>query len=418
MVRKIFDILPPDQVPPPDIRKPAREIKEEETGRPPKKTNKSSVWVLILLVLAIGGAIGFSISKAEIKIWPETETVFLKTKLRLDTEIGKADFVNGVIPGQFLNVKESLSESFLSSGRSSEKAEGVIRLYNAFSTKSENWLEGTRFVSSEGKLFKSKNKIAVPGAEIENGKMIPRYVDVPVVAAEAGEEYNIGPSNFSIFVFRGTPRYTKFYGESLNSMTGGGGSPQVTAKDIEDAKESIIVKTKIAAKESLEASVMDDFIFLDDILETEVEDVFALAKEGDNVESFNSRATVGAVTIIFKKEEVQNFVKDFVISKLQTPEDKGKILYENSLKIDYSAQVVDFESGKVTLSLNFSVKIYSDIDLDLLKKTLIGKSLTETKYLLESEPEFASVDVKFWPFWVRSVPGDLNKINLEYPIID
>ncbi|XOA42910.1 MAG: hypothetical protein ACKKMO_00315 [Candidatus Nealsonbacteria bacterium] len=411
MTRKIWDILPPEE-PSSSLKmeKPLVEEKEEL----PKKIKINWVWFLIPLSLIIAVIVGFQLSKVEIKIWPETKTDFSKTNLTIDTEVEKPDFENKTIPGQFLKIEESISDSFLSSGRTLKKAEGIIRLYNAYSTKSENWLAETRFVSSEGKLYKSKDKIAVPGAEIENGKIIPKYVDVPVIAAEAGENYNIGHSHFSIFVFRGTPRYTKFYGESFEEIKGGGDSPQITTEDIENAKESVSKKAKTKAVTSLENKVTDEFVFLDDILETEIKDIFSLAKEGDEVERFNSGATVEATTIIFKKEEVQNFVKEFIFSETH----EEKLLYEESLKIDYTPQIVDFESGKVVLSLSFSIKMYPDINLQLLKESLVGKSLIETKIFLEKQSEFINIEIRFWPFWVKSVPEDLNKIEIKYPIID
>ena len=332
----------------------------------------------------------------------------------MDTQLKEPDFENNAIGGQLLTIEETISESFPASGKTLKKAEGVIRLYNEYSTKAENWLAETRFVSSEGKIFKSKDKILVPGAEIENGKLVTRYVDVPVIAAEAGQEYNIGHSHFSIFVFRGTERYTKFYGESFEPMTGGGESPKVTVEDIEKAEEILVEKAKAKGVESLKNKVSDQFLFLEDVLETEVIDTFTFAKEGDAVDKFNSKATIKATTIVFKKEEVERLAKNFIISK--TPEDK--LLYEASLRIDYTPQVVDFEGGEVILSLGFSVKIYPEIDLILLKKSVMGKSKKETKIFLEEQPDFISTEVSFRPFWVKSVPEDLNKIEIEYPIID
>lgn len=419
---KIWDIVPP-KTPSPSSKgeEPKVEYKrtneEEERERLPKETKVNFGWVLILLFLILAFVVGFKMSKAEIKIWPETETIFLKKEITVDTKIQNSDFKNETIPGQLLTIEESLLESFTSSGKTQKEAEGVIRLYNEYTTKSETWREGTRFVSSEGKLFKSKDNIAVPGADIEGGKLAPNYVDVPVIAAEAGEDYNIGPSNFSIFVYRGTEKYTKYYGKSLESMKGGGDSTQVTAEDISDAQEIITEKAKAKAIASLKAKVANEFVFLDDILETEVTDIFSLAKEGDEVEKFNCRAVVKATTIVFKRAQVYSLVKSFISSK--TPE--GRLVYEKSLKIDYTPRVVDFESERTVISLSFSVKIYPEIDLQLLKKSLIGKSLEETKIFLERQSEFTDTkkpEIKFWPFWVKSVPQDLNKIEIEYPLID
>ncbi|XOB40438.1 MAG: hypothetical protein ACKKMR_00245 [Candidatus Nealsonbacteria bacterium] len=410
MRKKILDILPKEpSVPSCEIKEPL--VRDKEL---PTKSNKKGLWFLILLLLILTVMFGFKISRAEIKIWPDTETTVLETELSIDTSIQYLDFKNKVIPGQVFEVEESISRIFSSSGKTLKKAEGVIRLYNAYTTKSEIWLKGTRFVSAEGKLFKSKDRIYVPGAEIKDGKIIPRYIDVPVIAAEFGEDYNIGPSHFSIFVYRGTPRYTKFYGESLESMKGGGESPQVTAEDLTEAEEILTEEAKAKSVRSLREKVGDEFIFLTDISKTEITEKISLAKAGDEMSGFTFKVETKAIALIFKKQEIERFTRDFIVSRL--PEQK--LLYTESLKIDYTPQLVDWESGKVNLSLKLSCKIYPKTDLQALKRGLMGKTLSETKIFLENQPEFISTEIKFWPFWVKSIPKDLDKIEIKYPIID
>lgn len=418
MTNKIRDILPPEEFIPVSQEMEKHQIEEQEEKKEelPKKIKINWVWILVLLSLIIAVVTGFKISKVEVRIWPEKEIVYFKTNITLNTGVETPDFENEIIPGYFFETEETISEVFSSSGEALERTEGIIRLYNEYTTKSENWLAGTRFVSSEGKLFKSKDGILVPGAEIKDGKMTASYVDVPVEAAEPGEEYNIGPSHFSIVAYKGTPKYTKYYGESFESMKGGGDSFKVTAQDIENAQDSLIDKVEDKAITALESKITDEFIFLEDVLDTEIIEISSLAQEGDVLEKFTSRATIRVTTIVFKKEQVRNFAKEFISSKIPAE----KLLYEESLSINYTPQVVNFESGKVIVVLNLSVTTYPDIDLQFLKKELSGKSLIEAESLLEQQPEFRG-EVKpwpFWAFWVKSVPENLDKIEIEYPIID
>ena len=365
MTNKIRDILPPEEFVPVPQEMEEQQIEElEEKEKLPKKIKVNWAWLLVLLFLIIVAVIGFKMPKAEVKIWPEKETVYFKTNITLDTGLKASDFENEIIPGYFFETEETISETFSSSGEALEKAEGIIRLYNEYTTKSENWLAGTRFVSSEGKLFKSKDGILVPGAEIKNGKMTANYVDVLVEAAEPGEEYNIGPSHFSIIAYKGTPKYTKYYGESFEAMKRGGDSFKVTVQDIENAQSSLIDKVKDKAITVLESKVTDEFIFLEDVLDTEVIDIFSLAQEGDVLEEFDLRVTVKATTIVFEKEQVKNFAKEFISSRIPAE----KLLYEESLSINYTPQVVNLESGKVIVALDLSVINYPDIYLQFLKK--------------------------------------------------
>jgi len=422
MEKKVFDIRPPQsqktfsEKEPLLVEKktsPLKIIKIPKIPKGPRIRGKKILWISVPLILIIIGAVGFRISKAEIEIWPQTETVSFTTEVTVDVSAGVSDFDNYVIAGKIVEQESSISQTFLSTGQTLKKAAGIIRLYNAYTTQSENWLAGTRFVSADGKLFKSKDEITVPGAEMKDGNMVASYVDVPVEAAEEGEDYNIGPSHFSIYVFRGTPRYTKFYGESFETMRGGGQSPQVTQEDLQEAENSLAEKTKEAAIQGLEKKISVDFVFLPDVLETEVLEKYSLAKAGDAKEQFDLGIKAVATTIVFARSDAQSFAKNFTLSRIPA----HKLLYLPSLDIEYTPDVVDFELGRIILSLDFSAKIYPDIDLLLLKKGLIGKSSKEANLFLENQTDIISAETKFWPFWVQSVPKGLNKIEIQYPVI-
>ena len=414
MVKKVLDILPPRH----PSQKEEESLPEREEFLPkydlPEEKGVRGIWFLFFLLLIVAVGIAFRISKAEIAIFPETEMVNFEAELTVNTKIEESDFEKGIIPGELFKIERSLSETFTSSGKSLAKAEGVIRLYNAYTTKSETWLAGTRFVSADGKVFKSKNQIRVPGAGISNGKMTPSYVDVSVIAAEAGEEYNIDPSYFSIYVYRGTPRYTKFYGESSEAMQGGGESPSVTKTDIEGAEEYLIETIKEKCEQDIGSEIGGESVLLEDVLKTEIIESSSLAKFGDEVGEFNFTIKAESSTIIFEKQEVENFVKNIILSRIS----EENLLYEESLSIEYTAKVVNFECGKTIVSLSFSAKTYPKLDLPGLKKDLIGKSSGEAKAFLKEQPGVADAEVKFWPFWVECVPKDLDKIKTSYPIID
>ena len=407
MAKEVFDILPPKKLEKRVISSlPPKKIK------PKIKYKKTLIFFLLVLIFAILFHLKFS--KAEIKIWPETETVSFKARLTVDTNVEKPDFEKSIIPGRVFEAEKIVSGEFSSSGKTLKKAEGIIRLYNAYTTRSETWREGTRFVSEEGKLFKSKDKIFVPGAKIQNGKIVPSYVDVPVIAAEGGSEYNIGPSHFSIYVFRGTPRYTKFYGESFEPMSGGGETPQVTEEDLKKAEDLLIEKAKSESVAVLKGEIPAEFLFSDDTIETKILDTFSLAQPGMEIDKFTFQVRAKASTIAFSKEIVEEFVKKFILSQIE----KDKLIYQKSLMLDYSPETFDLDEGKLSLSLDFSTKVYQDIDLSSLKKILIGKSLDEVKIFLMNQPNIIRSDVHFFPFWVRRVPNDIRKIEISYPLID
>ena len=411
MAKRVFDILPPEK-----LKEEALEKEKPKFKLPEIRLGKKLIFLpsIIFIVLISLFLLSFKFSKAEIKIWPETETPAFKTRLTAETKVENPDFKNNILPGKIFEIEKTFSEEFSSSGKSLKKAEGIIRLYNASTTKDETWLAGTRFVSSDGKLFKSKDKIFVPGAKIKNEKIVPSFVDVPVVAAEGGSDYNIGPSHFSILAFKGTPRYYKFYGESFQPMTGGGEVSQVKKEDLERAENILIEKAKGELKEILKKEIPSDFVFLADASEIKILDKFSLARPGEEIEKFNFQLRAKMSTISFKKEDSEKLVDELILSQIE----KGKSIFKESLKMEYLPEIINFELGKINISLNFSVKIYPEIDSQSLKRALIGKSLAETKIFLENQPQIIRTEIHLFPFWLKNIPKDVEKIEIDYPIID
>ena len=156
-----------------------------------------------------------------------------------------------------------------------------------------------------------------------------------------------------------------------------------------------------------------EFIFLKEASEVKILEKFPLAKEGQEVERFQFQVKAKAFTLSFRKEDLDNFALQYILE--QIPEEKE--VSRDSLKINYSPIGLDLQSQKTSLSLDFSAKIYPKIDINLVKETLTGKSLEEAKTFLEQQPEILRIETKFFPFWVKKIPSEIERIEIEYPIL-
>lgn len=414
-MQKVIDIFPPQKSK--EYREYRSPLPKEEIPRKEKvisrKDRKGSLLkkflvFLPVLFLLIFISFHFFLARAEIKIWPKTETINVDGKITIDGKSDKLDLVSKVIPGKFFEVERIVSDEFVPTGKSSKKAEGTLRLYNNYSTNAEVWQAGTRFVSSEGKLFLSKNKINVPGAQMKNDKITPSFVDVPVVAAEGGTVYNIGPSHFSIFVYRGTPRYTKFYGESSEPMKEGGEILQVTKDDLVRAEDILTEKAKAESVAALKNKIPEGYVFSDKIIETKISEKSSSVSAGSESEKFNFQVKIKSATISFKDKDI----KDFALMSLGPQVPEGKELYRESLEMEYSPETFSLDTEKVIVQLKVSGKIYPQIDLDSLRKALAGKSLTEAGILLENQSEITRYEIQFSLPWLKNVPNKLEKTRI------
>lgn len=422
--RKVVDIyLPKKKEKPLVIPSEEEEVKVKKPKVKRSFPSSGKKWMKrggIFILLAVLIFLFFYLPKAVIVIWPETENADFSLTVTIDGGANDISLANRVIPGNMFEVEKSVSDDFSASGRATKegKAEGTITVYNEYSTQSQVLIPTTRFISTEGKLFRTPTRVVIPGGRQEGGKFVPGQINIKVVADEAGPEYNIGPSTFSVPGFAGTDRYTKFYAKSSQAMTGGfleGGS-LVTKDDLEEAKNYVTA----AAKEEAESALLEDlgseakssFIFIDSVVQTEVTETFSSAQESQEINTFDYRARAVSKTLIFRKADLESFAKEYILSKFT----EGREVWTESLTISYSPETINLASGKMVLSLNVSAKVYQSLDSGRLKEVVSGKSLTGSKIFLENQAGVTRAEVEFWPFWVKRAPGDLDKIGITLKI--
>jgi len=409
MAKKILDILPP--------KKLKKEKPEKEPfllfKKPEFKIKKGLIFIPLVLIL-IGIFCYFTLSRAEIEIWPETEIKTFKTRLTVDKRIENINFLANLIPGIIFEEEKTFSQEFPARGKKllERKAEGVIRVFNDSQTN-QTLVSQTRFQPPLEKFRLTLEKNEYPWFRSTERIVIPAksYKDVKVVAEAPGEKYNIEPSTFSIPGLAGTPQYTFVYGKSFEPMKGGLKKEvsEVTPEDLKEAEKILREKALKETKDALKGKIPADFIFLEEALKTEILEIFSLARAGAELEKFTFQLKALALTLAFKKGDLENFSKEFIATKIGA----DKKIDQKSLKIEYLPEIINLEAGKIILSLNLEAKIYSDIDEISLKRGLLGKSLAETQFFLQNQPKVNRSEVKLWPFWVRKVPQEMEKIKIK-----
>lgn len=397
--RKFFDILPPQKL---------VKIKIEKKKPTTSGIFKKSLIFIFLFLILLGIGSYFTFAKVKIEIWSKTETLNFEEKIIADTNISQIDFSTKTIPAQILGIEEEVVQEFPSSGKIEKEAEGKIRVYNKYHLP-VTLKAGTRFQpANEWVLyFCSPLKLSIPAKS---------FVDIQIkaclVKSGEGEKYNIGPSKFSVPGLSGNELFFYVFGESFESMKGGGRVSQVTGEDLERAKNILTEALFNQLEESLKNKISTDFILLEGTTKKEILEIIPGAEAGAQVESFQLRGKAKLRSLILQKSGLENFAEQNILA--QIPEDK-KIQTE-SLKFDFQPQSINLETGKIILNVKFSVKIFSDLNSSTLKENLRGKSLEESRMVLENSADIIRAQISAWPFWLRKVPEDIEKIELKINI--
>ena len=387
------------------------EKEKEITGNERKKKGRLKKSLFFVFPLFIAGFffLHFVWAKVNIEIWPRTEILNLNEQLTVDVKGEQLDFVSKVIPGKIFESEKLASQQFNSAGKvlKENNAQGIIRVYNNYSL-SQTLVANTRFQPPLEKVlyFRTTRKIVIPSKS---------YVDIEVIADRPGEEYNIEPTTFSTPGLVGLPQYYSVYGKSFSQMTGGfkGQVSQIKQEDLDAAKKSLLEKIKKETRDSLMKESSKEYIFLDEGMSQAVLEASSSVPAGTEAESFNFNLRINSKAIGFEKSNLDDFVKELVKSKIQNTDKKGE---EQSLKIDYSVKEADIPAGKIILNLKISAKVYSDINQETLKKALFGKSVKESQLLLESQPAITRTKLNVFPFWLKIIPENEDKIKIKLNI--
>lgn len=373
-------------------------------------------WVIGLLALSFLVFVlctTFVFPHAKVTVFPAKSTKSAAFTLTVDKDIASVGAEKDLIPAEIFSLEKEKSQQFAATGKkeTESKAQGTIKIYNAYSSEPQTLVRTTRFLSKQGKLFRIPETVVVPPAKVDNGEITPTYVEAKVNADEPGADYNIDPSRFTIPGFKGSPKYDGFYAVSEEAMTGGqvGETSYITEEDKEKAvgklKESLLQE----AKTELQEQIAKDLTIVDEALAAEIESSQTEPKIGEEAQKFTLTLKAQAQAFAFRPQYVEKLVEAKI--KAQVPSDH--ILLEDTLTINYKDPILNFEKGKGTLKVAAKEDLAWEVKEDKLKKILAGKNEVQSRKAVAGFPEIKTLRVKLWPFWLASIPDDESRINIE-----
>lgn len=364
-------------------------------------------------IIIAAGVLYFVLPKAEVAIVPKTESYVQDLAITAEKSASKIDEAQLKIPAQLIKLDKKESKDLPATGQRqlNEKARGVITIFNEYSSSPQGLVEKTRFVSDNGKTFRLTKSITVPGAKIEEGKIISSSIDAEVAADQPGEDYNIGPSDFKIPGFEGTPKYTAFYGRSKNPMVGGaiGMAKVVSQEDFDKAKAELWAKLQSEIEQEVKAQVPEGLKLLDKASKIEMTGVESSVPVGNRADIFTLTVKGSGSILFFDEKDISELA-----SKKAAPDDSGgKNLDEDQRQIAYRDVKADFSRGQLNLKAQVTDKLIWDVGADELKRLIAGKNEAQIKQIFSQRSEIEKARILFWPFWVKSVPENLDKIEIK-----
>lgn len=358
---------------------------------------------LFITLLLLGSIVFMSSKRATITITSKEKPIEATTAVEVTSGSNPAagEKVRGLVTSTSITARGSFSPT--GQKKVSATATGKITIHNE-SSIDQPLVETTRFLSPDDILFRLKNDVEVPANST---------ITAEVYSDQKGERYNIGPTKFSIPGLS-SARQKVVYGTSKEPMTGGVKTVGAISKsDIQQARKQLKKKVKEAAEDKFKAkqqSAKDLVVFIrESQAKTE-------SKIGEKVDKFNMEMEAEAVGVFYKQDKIRQLAEKALMKKavndtevVQVSDKKPTVKFDSYDEQDRSAILTVSISG--TSSLNPDSK-------QLNKVMFFGKTEEEVRRYLLSLEHVHSVDIKFSPAWIDSVPHVSDHVNVVVKKID
>ncbi len=382
---------------------PVPSAPEKPRRKLPRSFVLSALALCLVLVFVFG--IHFFAAKATVTVVPDSKEISVEQEV-----LAAKKGAGGAIEALPLTKQQDGTRLFSATGKSSKQgqARGVITVYNKRPSTPQILVANTRFISQDGKLFRSTARVVIVGATSAG---VAGSLNVDVVAAEAGEDYNIGPSNFSLPGLAGSALYTAIYGKSSASMAGGSKSETtvVSQDDLDQGKDAIIAELREQAKQELLKLVPAGYEIPEDAFLVDLSQASSLAKAGAELSQFNVTGKVKVSAMAFSRSSLDDLLSQSLAKKLSP----GETLLERTVQSGYTFKNVDHKKGTLLLAGFSKGKAVASVQEQDIALRVQGKAPAMAKQQGEDAEGVREIAISLWPFWEWRVPADPNRVHVS-----
>lgn len=294
------------------------------------------------------------------------------------------------------------------------KASGKIRIINNFSTAPQALVATTRFTAKSGNVYRIAQNVTVPGMKGDN----PGTIDVMVYADKAGQDYNMGLTDFTIPGFSGSPKFDKITAKSITPMTGGMvGTVKSVASSTEAAiRNQITEKLKADVLAAILTQTPDGFFTNESLTKFEYNISQVPQSNATSTALFVGK---GSATAILLNEA--NFTSYLIEEAIDPNTAKQAIKITNlpALRINFTTSNAAIALSDVE-AINLSVTGKANLDWQINTKDLIASLIGQPKesfaeIINKYKDSIVEAQVKFKPSWSNQFPDSPGRIEIKLP---
>jgi len=366
----------------------------------------------VLLVFLVGlWSLYWFLPKANIILTVKPKVLEKDFTVKLDPSLKTVDKENLILPASEIQTTVEGEKEANTTGTKlvGDKAKGEVTIFNA-TTQEKTFAKGTVISSPAGIEFSLDESVSVASksgtaADSESGK-----AKVKVTAVEIGSEGNLAAgSEFSV------SNLTKsdFVAKNEGSFSEGSSREvQVVAKADEDKLLSELQKElEEKALDDLKAKLTSGEKLVEESLASQVVEKTFNKKVDEETDKVNLKLQVRTTALSFQEDEFK-----------QLAEVEIRSLVPSDFDYDPAKTEIDFEpktssqKGVFAFQAGFKADLVPKLNLEEIKKNLLGKKPVIGKTYLSNLPNVSSFEVQISPQFPQSIatfPRLLKRINIE-----
>ena len=394
-------------------RKPSEKIPvTPKIKRSPRKPRTVLMTILVIIIIIGIYFICNLFEKANVDIYEKHSTMTLS---HIPFNISSDS--NSKIHFELMIVNDQVSKDITlkQTQNISEKAAGVITLYNEYSTKPQTLLVHTFVSDTNGKAYETDQKVTIPGYTLNQAKVVPGKTNVGITAFLSGDTYNDSATDFIINSYKGTEREKKIYGKLSSPISGGAeGLEYVLGPDEKgmlDAYAQSTFKSNLMKK--VNAEVPPGYILYSNAMNfTYKVDENALSKSSNA--KVNITGTISSV--ILNQQDLSNAILTNLLPNINIHEFK-EIEIPDISKLTFnfidSNQVITKEMTTLGFTMSGTVNPIWHADINTLRANLKGVDKDKLTTIFQADPGITSAHATIFPLWQSHMPDSEEKIHIE-----
>jgi hypothetical protein len=378
-----------------------------------KKNRHTLIFAFVIFFTLVGGSflISFLMNGAELTLTPRSREPNVNA-----TIVAYKTPQAGELTYEIMSLEATGERQVSATGEETvvEKASGSVLIYNQHSTEPLRLITNTRFESPNGLIYRLNESIVVPGYTRDDANQIaPGVIQANVYADEVGEQYNIGPSRFTVPGFAGSPEFDNVYAESIAQMQGGfnGSRFLIDEAELQTAQQGLRLELRNSLLERIEAEKPAGFVYFPGAIAFTYEALPAV-EYGENLATIKEKATLRIP--LFKQDDFASYIaKSTIPGYEQVP---VRIQDTSTLEFAYTSATTSASDISMFDSLEFTLigrpLIIWVYDSEALLKDLAGKNKTALPAVTGGYPAIEKSRVEIRPFWKNTFPDEPSKTTI------